>query len=117
MKFVVDAQLPIALAKFLRDNGFDAIHTKELPNGNETLDTEINALSIAENRIVVSKDGDFYDSFAAKKEPFKLLHVKTGNISNAHLIDLFAKNVSAIVSELEHSDVVTVDQRYLIALT
>jgi len=56
MKFIVDAQLPVALAGFLRDNGFDGIHTKELPNGNETLDSEINALSIAENRIVGSKD-------------------------------------------------------------
>lgn len=70
MKFIVDAQLPFALAAFLREKGFDAVHTKELPNGNDTTDAEINALSIAENRIVISKDGDFYDSFTDTKEPY-----------------------------------------------
>ena len=116
MKFIIDAQLPPALATFLRDNGFDAIHTKDLQHGNDTTDAQINAISIAENRIVISKDGDFYDSFAAKKEPYKLLHIKTGNITNEKLIELFSKNLAAIVSELEERDVVTIDHRYIIAL-
>ena len=116
MKFIVDAQLPRTLVAFLCDNGFDAIHTKDLPYDNHTTDAQINALSIAESRIVISKDGDFYDSFSAKKEPYKLLHVKTGNITNEKLIELFSKNLTAIVSELEERDVVTIDQRYIIAL-
>ena len=101
---------------FLCDSGFDAIHTRDLPDGNDTTDNQINALSIAENRVVVSKDGDFYDSFASKKEPYKFLHVKTGNVSNEELIELFSKNLTAIVSELKERDVVTIDQRYIIAL-
>lgn len=116
MKFLVDAQLPTALAAFLRDRGFDTIHTKELPKGNDTSDFEINILSLAESRIVVSKDGDFYDSFTARKEPYKLLHIKTGNIRNAELINLFEKNLAAIIAELEENDIVTIDQRYIIAL-
>lgn len=116
MKFIVDAHLPRSLAAFLRDNGFDAIHTKDLPDANNTTDLRINALSIAESRVVISKDGDFYDSFSAKKEPYKLLHVKTGNIKNEDLIDLFSKNLQAIIDELEERDVVTIDQRYIIAL-
>ena len=116
MKFIIDAQLPTALAAFLRNNGFDAIHTKELPYGNTTTDAEINRLSIAEKRIVISKDGDFYDSFSAKKEPYKLLQIKTGNISNEMLVDLFEKNLAAILAELNESDVITIDQRYIIAL-
>ncbi len=116
MKFIVDAQLPRTLVALLRDNGFDAIHTRDLPNGNDTTDAQINVLSIAERRIVISKDGDFYDSFSATREPYKLLHVKTGNISNDKLIELFSKNLKAIVSELEERHVVTIDQRYIIAL-
>ena len=42
MKFIVDAQLPRTLVVFLRDNGFDAIHTKDLPDGNNTTDAQIN---------------------------------------------------------------------------
>ena len=67
MKFIVDAQLPRTLVAFLRDRGFDALHTKDLPHGNDTTDAQINALSIAESRVVISKDGDFYDDFSARK--------------------------------------------------
>lgn len=116
MKFIVDAQLPFSLAAFMRDRGFDVIHTSELPAGNDTTDTEINRLSISEQRIVVSKDGDFYNSFTAKKEPFKFLHVRTGNISNARLLDIFEKNIEAIIRELTKNDVLEIDQSYLIAL-
>ena len=28
MKFLVDAQLPVRLAKFLQANGYDTLHTK-----------------------------------------------------------------------------------------
>ncbi len=32
MKFLVDAQLPAGLARFLNDTGCDALHTSELPD-------------------------------------------------------------------------------------
>ena len=70
MKFIVDAQLPKTLARLLCEKGFDAVHTSELADGNDTTDDEINRLSLVEERIVISKDADFYDSFTAKKEPY-----------------------------------------------
>lgn len=114
MKFIVDAHLPKTLAQSLRDKGFDAVHTTDLPDGNDTTDAEINRLSLAEERIVISKDADFYDSFTAKKEPYKLLHVKTGNIKNSQLIELFDKNLDLIVRELNESSVVQISQNYII---
>lgn len=116
MKFIVDAQLPKTLAQSLREKGFDAVHTSELPDGNDTTDTEINRLSLAEKRIVISKDGDFYDSFSAKKEPYKLLHVKTGNIKNPQLIELFNRNLELIVKILSESSVVQISQNYIIKI-
>lgn len=50
MKFLVDAQLPYRIARFLQESGYDTIHTLDLPLKNATPDTEINALSIKENR-------------------------------------------------------------------
>jgi predicted nuclease of predicted toxin-antitoxin system len=44
MKFLVDAQLPVRLARFLESTGYDTIHTKDLSNKNATSDTEINAI-------------------------------------------------------------------------
>ena len=54
MKLLIDAQLPRSLAKRFREAGFEAIHTLDLPLGNRTPDTEINALSIREQYVVVT---------------------------------------------------------------
>jgi len=85
MKFLVDAQLPKKLALRLREAGHDAIHTLDLANANRTSDAEINAISIAEQRVVITKDSDFVDSFLVQKKPWKLLLISTGNISNREL--------------------------------
>jgi predicted nuclease of predicted toxin-antitoxin system len=116
MKFLVDAHLPKTLAYLLREKGFDTIHTTELPAGNDTTDSEINRVSLDENRIVISKDADFYDSFTAKKEPYKLLHVKTGNIKNSKLLELFEKNLELIVKELDESSVLQISQNFIIKI-
>ncbi len=63
MKFLVDAQLPIRLARLLQMSGYDVIHTRDLPQQNATMDSEINAISMQQERIVVTKDRDFLDSF------------------------------------------------------
>jgi predicted nuclease of predicted toxin-antitoxin system len=42
-------------------------------------------ISIQEERIVVTKDTDFFDSFLIRQQPYKLLLVSTGNITNAEL--------------------------------
>jgi predicted nuclease of predicted toxin-antitoxin system len=93
MKFLVDAQFPRRLAAWLNATGFDAVHTLDLPLGNETPDTFINDFSIAEQRIVITKDSDFVDSFLLHKKPYKLLLISTGNIRNAELEALFQANI------------------------
>lgn len=63
MKFLVDAHLPRRLARRLREAGYEAIHTLDLPLGNRTTDTFINDLSLHEQYVVVTKDTDFVNSF------------------------------------------------------
>jgi predicted nuclease of predicted toxin-antitoxin system len=99
MKFIIDAQLPFTLSKFLEKKGFDVIHTDTLPNKEFTTDNEIREISVKEMRIVITKDSDFLDSFFVKGVPPKLLLVSTGNIKNKALIDLFDSNIQKI-SEL-----------------
>jgi uncharacterized protein with PIN domain len=45
MKFLVDAQLPVRLARFLQASGYDTLHTRDLPQQNATSDTQINEIS------------------------------------------------------------------------
>ena len=82
MKFLVDAQLPRLLVSRMRDLGFEAIHTLDLPLGNATSDSFINELSIREGYIVITKDADFVNSSLLHNEPYKLLLVSTGDIRN-----------------------------------
>lgn len=104
MKFLVDAQLPVRLARFLESAGYDTIHTLDLPNRNTTPDIEINAVSIRDARIVITKDSDFLNSFLTIKEPYKLLLVTTGNINNLELEELFAANLQSLVELFNSHD-------------
>jgi predicted nuclease of predicted toxin-antitoxin system len=97
MKFLIDAQLPERIANLLEKSGYDVVHTKNLPLQNATPDSEINKLSIIEQRIVITKDKDFLDSFLIKKEPYKLLLITTGNISNKQIEQIFIQNISQMV--------------------
>ncbi len=114
MKFLVDAQLPVRLAIFLRSAGYDTIHTKDLALQNATPDTKINSLSMLENRIVITKDRDFFDSFLIRQEPYKLLLVTTGNISNNELMTLFINNLSQLVQLLEANSLVEMSRNSII---
>ena len=113
MKFLVDEQLPFPLVKWLRANGFDAIHASSLGKGTRIPDSQINQQSMVENRVVISKDVDFFNTFLLKKEPFKLLYLTTGNIKNADLLALFEANFEKIQSLLSEFDVVEMNHRQL----
>lgn len=80
MKYLIDAQLPYLLADVLRHKGFDVVHTDDLPDKDETSDTIIRQLAALDDRIVITKDSDFQDSYLLFKQPPKLLLLTTGNI-------------------------------------
>jgi predicted nuclease of predicted toxin-antitoxin system len=106
MNFIVDAQLPFSIAKLLEDNGHNAIHTSQLPKKNFTDDLTIAKLSISEERIVITKDSDFYHSFVLKREPYKLLLIRVGNMRKGDLLKLFTVNLSKLLTSLNHGDLV-----------
>ena len=110
MKFIVDAQLPKSLSDFLKWKGFDSIHTLELDGKNKTKDNQIIQIAIEQERVVISKDIDFLESFLIKSEPSKLIIVKTGNITNKQLIEIFNKNLSLILEMISRSNLVEINK-------
>ncbi len=96
MKFLIDAQLPRRMAHWLSEIGHDTKHTLDLPRGNRTSDTEVVACAIREQRIVVTKDDDFVQSFLLSGQPSHLLLMATGNISNSELEALIRRNFARI---------------------
>lgn len=106
MKFLLDAQLPPSLKQLFIDNGFDCIHTIDLEQGNDTSDKIINKISVAEQRILITKDSDFYDSFIVKNEPYKLIIVKLGNISKKDIIRFFDSRFKEIIEKIKVEDMI-----------
>ena len=114
MKFLIDAQLPVKLAQLLRDKSYDVIHTKELPEQNKTPDREINQLSIEQQRVVITKDLDFVESFILVQRLYKLLLVTTGNIKNHDLVAIFDKNINDLVTYFEHHSYIEINRAKII---
>lgn len=111
---MLDAQSPLALKTWLKSQGHDVVHTLDLPQKNLTQDQYIIELSVAEDRIVVTKDSDFFDHFTLKGTPPKLLMITTGNIINKEPISLFQLNFEKIedllrqfaVIEMNNTDII-----------
>lgn len=80
------------LKDWLIVQGFDAIHTRDLPEANKTEDLSIAHIADEENRTVITKDSDFLKLYILKIRPQKLLMITTGNIVNKELLILFEKN-------------------------
>lgn len=95
MKFLVDAQLPKRFVGWLQQHGHDALHTLDLPLGNRTPDSDVVACAIGDDRIVVTKDSDFVQTFLLTGQP-ALLFISTGNVSNVELEFLLHRNMPAV---------------------
>ena len=97
LRFIVDTQLPAALASHLSRQGLDAIHTTFYPEGHLLKDREIREKAIAEDRIIVTKDSDFFDFFFVKGPPPKILLLKVGNCTNRELRATVERNLNEII--------------------
>jgi predicted nuclease of predicted toxin-antitoxin system len=92
MNFLVDAQLPKTLSLLLAMIGHDSIHTLDLPDKNLIQDNFLLQLAEKDGRVIITKDLDFLESQLITGEPKKLILVKTGNIKDQELLNLFKKN-------------------------
>ena len=107
-------RLPVRLARFLQASGYDTLHTRDLPQQNATSDSAINDISIEQERVVITKDADFVDSFLTIQKPSKLLLVSTGNIRNSELEEIFKNNLSTLVNLLQNNDYVEINREEII---
>ena len=113
-KFLLDAQLPRRLKVLFEEFGFESVHTLDLPEGNRTQDRELVRLCHTENRILVSKDNDFVESYLLYGQPEKLLFLSCGNLSNPDLELLFRANLIRIVREFQFNNFIEINREDLI---
>ena len=79
MRFLIDAQLPPALCRWLHERGQEAVHVSELGLTGAS-DAEIAAYAEANGLILVSKDEDFVT--LRLPDRFALLWLRCGNAAN-----------------------------------
>lgn len=95
MKFLIDAHLPPSLKVVFQAAGHDALHTMDLPDQNASKDSQINVVSMSEQRVVKTKDTDFYYSHLLHGRPWKLALVRTGNLGLKPTKQMFATHLPA----------------------
>ena len=111
MKFLIDAHLPPSLRHVIAAAGHEAIHTLDLPDQNASRDGVLNRVSMTEERVVITKDTDFYYSHLLQGRPWKLVLVRTGNLSLKATREMFEQHLPAIVTALESCTLVELDQK------
>ena len=85
MKFLVDNQLPAAVARWMQSRGLDAVHVLDLGLG-QADDRAIWEIALNEGRIVVSKDEDFFILAGRPGDAGRLLWLRLGNCRKAALL-------------------------------
>jgi len=88
VKFLVDNQLPVALARFLEANGVESRHVLDL-GLDEANDRTIWAYAKANGFTVVSKDEDFLHFSIFDPDGPALIWVRFGNCRKATLLAAF----------------------------
>ncbi len=100
MKFLVDNQLPLALARALTEKGFDCEHVFELGMARAS-DIDIWRYAISKDRVLITKDEDFVRLVSASTNAGKLIWVRLGNCRNEVLIAAISSKLDEIIATLE----------------
>lgn len=98
---------------WLAEAGHDVVHTLDLPQGNRTSDYEILDVADRTQRVVVTKDDDFVQSFLITGRPARLLLVSTGNISNDKLEKIVRGHILEVVRAFEAASFVELGRESL----
>jgi len=100
VKFVVDHQLPPALARFLEGQGHTAYHVREL-GLKAAADATIWRRAAGDDLVVVSKDEDFFFFASAPNAAARLVWVRVGNCRTRFLLERFRIRLPQIIESFE----------------
>lgn len=84
-RFLVDNQLPAALARWIEAQGCSAEHVLQLDLA-QSPDTSIWALAAKTTAVIVTKDEDFAQMTLVRPEPVSVVWLRFGNCRTATLL-------------------------------
>lgn len=99
-RFLVDNQLPTALAGWIESQGFPAQHvaTRQLAQSSDEL---IWQQADREGAVIVSKDDDFAHLTLVRPEPVAVVWIRIGNCRTPVLLAAIERAWPQIVQQLE----------------
>ena len=100
MRFLVDNQLPLQLADYLRWRHHDCAHVIDV-GLDEAADLVLWTRSSSDDRILISKDEDFVYLASRPGDTGRLLWVRLGNCRNSALIEAFERTHDNLVLAFE----------------
>lgn len=99
MRFLVDAQLPPALARWLTENGHEAQHVADI-GLEEAKDRMIWKTAIQLQAVIITKDEDFFQMATLGSGP-QVVWIKSGNTSRRALLKRMAILLPLVVEALQ----------------
>jgi len=103
VRFLVDAQLPAALAHLLRQLGHEAVHVREVGLRGAS-DRAIWKHAVATDATLITKDEDFVIMRAFDPSGPSVVWVRIGNCTNRILLARFTDVFPTLISALEHGE-------------
>ena len=103
MNFVIDAQLPPVLARWITAQGHHATHVFDVAL-QAADDGPIWEYARSEKAVIVSKDEDFVDRWLLSDRPVALIWIRKGNCSNQALLAWLEPLWPDIVMRLEQGE-------------
>ena len=103
MRFVLDAQLPPALARALREAGYDVQAVREL-GLRDAEDSEIWDYALANQAAIITKDQDFAECLMSRRPAPAIVWLRIGNTSNRTLMTWLLPLWPDIISRMKTGD-------------
>ena len=103
MRFLVDAQLPPALAGLLRVHGHEAEHVIDIGPA-DAPDRDLWRYAVAHDAVIVTKDEDFADMVAVSETGPPDAWVRTGNVRRAALLPWFEQLIPQLVDAIDDGE-------------
>lgn len=103
MKFLIDNQLPAALAEYLRNRGFDSQHVFDI-GLEKAADADICQYALANDRVIISKDQDFLYLANQPRIKIRLIWVRMGNCRTSALLQAFERLWPEVETALNSGD-------------
>lgn len=103
MIFLVDNQLPTALARFLQAQGLECLHVLDVGLG-QWPDREVWRFAAERGAVLISKDEDFFHLAGRRGAVVQLVWIRLGNCRTRALLTAIGKAWPRILACLEAGD-------------